>query len=140
MADRRPDSRAFEAGGVRHTAVVAWRAESGHGLVFFVPDDLRATLQPGRSLADLDEADLGVLLSDAAPLTETETRFRWAGRSWLAQATGPVWAGDQIRSGLGGVLFTSLDGPFERHAVESCPSSMDDDVALGQLLAEVVAG
>lgn len=108
-------------------ALEAWRGAGGYGLCYLVPleggripegdrEDRRALLGPGESLAGADEARLRRLLAEAVPLTETERRFADAGgRLWLAQGTGPVWAGGEVAAGLTGILFTALQGPAERH-------------------------
>jgi len=104
----------------------AWRGQSGWGVAYFVAlgseaaleddrHDRRALLEPGAGIADLEDADLGRRLEDAAGLTSTERRFRApGGRLWLAQSRGPVWAEGGVAAGLTGLLFTSLEGPLER--------------------------
>lgn len=119
-------SRRLDVEGEAWSACEAWRGGSGWGVVYFValgPDgaagddrrDRRALLEPGAGLADLDDAGLTSLLGGAAGLTSTERRFRDVdGRAWLAQSRGPVWAEGGVAEGLTGLVFTSLEGPFER--------------------------
>lgn len=120
-------ARVLEADGRAWRAVEAWRAESGAGLVYFLPlaergeevldddrADRRAALEPGETVEGLEEGALRERLGRATPLTVTERRFRAPdGRPWLAQSVGPVWAED-VASGLTGLLFTALDGPSSR--------------------------
>lgn len=121
--------KVMEAEGRRWRAVEAWRAESGLGLVYFLPldgtggveegdrEDRRAALEPGETVQGLEEEALRERLGGATALTETERRFRAPdGRVWLAQSVGPVWA-DGVASGLTGLLFTALEGPTERAIV-----------------------
>lgn len=117
--------KVMEADGRRWRAVEAWRAESGLGLVYFLPldgndvaqddrEDRRAALEPGETVRGLEEETLRERLGRATTLTETERRFRAPdGRLWLVQSVGPVWA-DAVASGLTGLLFTALEGPAER--------------------------
>lgn len=120
-------ARAVEAGGGRFRAVEAWRGEaSGRGLCYFVAleggeaaaddrRDRRAALGPDQRLEELSDRELEELLEEAAPLTETERRFRAPdGRLWLAQSVGPVWAEREPARGTTGLLFTALEGARER--------------------------
>ncbi len=108
--------RSFLAAGEEHRAFEAWRSPSGHTLVLFEPDRVRAALAPTRRLEELDEEDLRSLLALAAPLTLTESVLEAPdGRFWLAQDSGPVWAAEgRGAAGRLGVVLTSLTGPFER--------------------------
>lgn len=129
-------SRELRVGGVTVRAVLAWRAPRGEGLCYFLratPDsteagagDRRAALAADRRLNALEVGELGELWASAAPLTTTERRFRAPdGRAWLAQGRGPVWGGEAVAAGLTGVVFTSLEGPFERRDVTaSVPPSL----------------
>ena len=117
--------RTLEADGRSWRAVEAWRAASGLGLVYFLPledgevrgddrEDRRAALEPGETVAGLEDAALRERLTGGTPLTETERRFRAPdGRLWLVQSIGPVWS-DGTASGLTGLLFTALEGPPSR--------------------------
>lgn len=121
--------RDLELGGLPWRAIEAWRGRGGHALCYLIrtederaiPDDRqdrRATLEPGEHLDTLDGDRLEVLVEAASPLTETERRIvDSAGVPWLAQASGPVWAEGGAASGLVGVVFTRLAGPFDRLAV-----------------------
>lgn len=126
-AGRTRSSRELETDGERYRAVLAWRGRSsGRGLVYFLaldgddpdPDDRRdrrAPLDDADSFAELSEGELSGLLEEAAPLTETERRFRAPdGRLWLAQSVGPVWAEEDPAEGSTGVLLTALEGKPER--------------------------
>jgi hypothetical protein len=120
------ETRRLETGDRAWLVSEAWRGESGWGVAYFVAlgsdapleddrQDRSALLEPGARIADLEDAELGRLLEDAAGLTSTERRFRGpGGRVWLAQSRGPVWAEGGVAAGLTGLLFTSLEGPFER--------------------------
>lgn len=119
--------RVLEADGRSWRVVEAWRAESGPGLVYFLPleddgevvgrddrEDRRAALEPEETVEGLSARELSERLSRATPLTVTERRFRAPdGRSWLAQSVGPVWS-EGTASGLTGLLFTALEGPAAR--------------------------
>lgn len=125
-ADEGRGRRVVETNGDRFRAAVAWRGPaSGRGLLYFVAledgepgddrRDRRAPLEPDRGLEDFTEEELRELLSEGEPLTGTERRFRGPdGRLWLAQSVGPVWADEDPAEGSTGVLFTALEGPFER--------------------------
>ena len=77
--------------------------------------DRRASLRPEDDLAELSTSRLQELLSEAAPLTETERRRRDdRGRAWLIQNSGPVWAEGGVAAGLTGVVLTRLEGGFRR--------------------------
>jgi len=116
----------IDGGEIAFRAVEAWRAPGGPALCYFVRlesgepgagdrEDRRAALDPGRTLTDLDRAELRDLLDGAAPLTATERRFRAPdGRFWLAQSVGPVWAEESAAEAVTGVRFTSLEGELER--------------------------
>ena len=118
--------RRFRTDGVPWRATVVWRAQDGSGLCYFRAEegeargeegagDRRARLPADRSLGDLNEEELGELLSVAASLTATERRFVAPdGRDWLAQNIGPVWAEEEAAEGATGVLFTALDGAPDR--------------------------
>jgi hypothetical protein len=81
--------------------------------------DRRATLEPGEELQALDDHRLDALFETATALTETERRILdAAGAPWLAQASGPVWAEGGAAAGLAGVVFTRLQGPFQRLTVQ----------------------
>lgn len=121
--------RILEVDGRSWRAVEAWRAESGSGLLYFLPlaedreapgdddrEDRRAALEPGESVEGLDRETLEERLLEGTPLTVTERRIRAPdGRPWLVQSVGPVWAED-VASGLTGLLFTALEGPHARAA------------------------
>lgn len=124
-AEARP-SRRLELGDDAWRVREAWRAASGWGVAYFLAvsseaarrddrRDRRALLETDTRLDDLDDAGLAGLLEGAAGLTSTERRFRDRdGRPWLAQSRGPVWAEGGVAEGLTGIVFTSLEGPFER--------------------------
>ncbi len=96
-------TREVEHSGVRWRAVEAWRGRSGHALCYQALDDHR----------------LDALFETATALTETERRILdAAGAPWLAQASGPVWAEGGAAAGLAGVVFTRLQGPFQRLTVQ----------------------
>lgn len=107
-------------GGRLFRATAAWRGpDTGFGLLYFFPvdeaqgdrADRRALVTPDVDLSILDEASLVALYDSGRPLTETERRFAAAdGRQWLAQNSGPVWAGRAGAEGGTGILFTSLEG------------------------------
>lgn len=124
---RTRSSRELESDGERYRAALAWRGRSsGRGLVYFLaldgdepdPDDRRdrrVPLTDADAFAELSEGELSGLLEEAAPLTETERRFRAPdGRLWLAQSVGPVWADEDPAEGSTGLLLTALEGEPER--------------------------
>lgn len=124
-AAERPE-RALRAEGAEYRAIEAWRGERGRALCYFLAAgdddrrDRRALLEPGQLLAELSEERLGELFAAARRLTATERRFAdRAGRPWLAQNIGPVWAEETVAADITGVLFTSLEGPLERESVAS---------------------
>lgn len=120
------EEREFTVDERRWRGVVARRGPSGHALVYLLPladgavedddrRDRRAGLEPGRALSDLGDGELGALLAEGTPLTETESRFRAPdGRLWLAQSVGPVWSDEGVAEALTGLVFTSLEGRPER--------------------------
>ncbi len=120
--------REVDYGGVSWRAIEAWRGRGGHALCYLLRieseqaaaddrEDRRATLEPGEELTALSEDRLDALVAGAAPLTKTERRIvDAAGVPWLAQASGPVWAEGGVAAGLAGVVFTRLQGPFQRLA------------------------
>lgn len=120
----------LEAEGGSWLVIEAWRAISGHALVYLLPldggappaddrRDRRAVLEPGRELADLDAAAREALASGGAPLTPTERRFTdKEGETWLAQCSGPVWA-EGVADGLTGIVFTRLTGGHERRLLRN---------------------
>lgn len=126
MRDPGRPHRAIEGPDGRWLAVEAWRGEGGHGLchLFRLRDgetveddreDRRAALEPGERLEELEPERAAELVAAATPLTETERRFRDAdGRAWLAQNSGPVWAGPGVAAGLTGIVFTALEGGGRR--------------------------
>lgn len=148
--------RTLETPEGRWLALEAWRARSGHGLLYFLPledeapaaadrGDRRAALDPGRELADLETAELEELLAGARPLTGTERRLvDRDGAVWLVQSSGPVWAEGETAEGLTGLVFTRLTGPEERvtapggHAGRT--STEELLVRLGRARAEAGAG
>lgn len=107
---RRPGS----IDGVAWTLYDAARAPSGLGLGYFVCDDpavadRRAALSPGRSLSDLDDDAFRALWEAGRPLTCTERRVVDAGGAiWLAQGTGPVWAGGGSAAGTVGLRLRCI--------------------------------
>lgn len=117
--------RLLEAAAGRWRVVEAWRAQSGPGLLYFLPldgdevteedrEDRRAALEPDETVGGLEEETLRERLAGATALTVTERRFRAPdGRLWLVQSVGPVWA-DAVASGLTGLLFTALEGGADR--------------------------
>lgn len=123
---RERDRREVRADGVAWLAMEGWRGRAGHGLCYLVRlegrepaaddrGDRRAALEPGERLSELDEERTATLVAASVPLTETERRFSDAsGHMWLAQNSGPVWAGGDVASGLTGIVFTRLDGDFLR--------------------------
>ncbi|MDT8436391.1 MAG: hypothetical protein RRA92_06500 [Gemmatimonadota bacterium] len=97
------------------SAVELRRGPSGLGLVVFLPGGRRAVLEPGVTLADLDDGARRELESGAAPLTPTEALFEDPdGAWWLAQATGPAWAEEGAAADIVGTRFTRLDGSGRR--------------------------
>lgn len=144
--------RVLEAEGRRWRAMEAWRAESGPGLVYFLPldegaeveegdrEDRRAALEPGETVQGLEEEALRERLGRATALTGTERRFRAPdGRLWLAQSVGPVWA-DAVASGLTGVLFTALEGPAERASAAGGHAGEMSDGELAERWRRAVEG
>lgn len=144
--------KAMEAEGRRWRAVEAWRAESGLGLVYFLPldegagvaeedrEDRRAALEPGETVQGLEEEVLRERLGRATPLTGTERRFRAPdGRLWLVQSVGPVWA-DAVASGLTGLLFTALEGPPGRASVAGGHAGELSDGELAERWRRAVEG
>lgn len=142
-SDARP-ARVVKAGAGSFRAVEAWRGEaSGGGLCYFVAldegeaadddrRDRRAALAPDQRLEELSDRELAGLLEAAAPLTNTERRFRAPdGRLWLAQNVGPVWADRDPARGTTGLLFTALEGARERlrapdgHAGRADPGELE---------------
>lgn len=110
-----------------YLATVAWRREaSGYGLLYLIAldgdeprsddgGDRRVLLEPGSDPAEWSDGDLRRRAEEASPLTGTERRFRAPdGRLWLAQSVGPVWADEDPAEGSTGVVFTALEGRFER--------------------------
>lgn len=160
-------TREFTAGDQAWRAVEAWRAGSGHGLLYFLPltdeppsggrapgradegpwpaeddrRDRRALLAPGDSLEGLEADGLRERLEEGAPLTETERRFAdGEGRQWLAQDVGPVWADGGVAEGLTGVLFTSLEGELERVRTDGGALAGRAAAELAELLAAARRG
>jgi hypothetical protein len=142
----------METEGRRWRAVEAWRAESGLGLVYFLPldegagvaeedrEDRRAALEPGETVEGLEGEALRERLGRATPLTGTERRFRAPdGRLWLAQSVGPVWA-DGVASGLTGLLFTALEGPAGRAIVGGGHAGEMSDGELAERWRRAVEG
>lgn len=131
MSDvRERQTREVEHGGIRWRAVEAWRGQGGHGLCYLLPldsgealdddrEDRRAVLEPGEELQAMDADRLDALFEAATALTATERRILDAGGvPWLAQSSGPVWAEGDVAAGLAGVVFTRLQGPFQRLTVQ----------------------
>ncbi|MFQ5680078.1 MAG: hypothetical protein ACE5HP_11545 [Gemmatimonadota bacterium] len=118
----RPEAgRRFPAADEEWLAIEGWRTTEDQGLCYFLhladgrPDaddrtDRRALLESGERLGEMEEARLRELLAGAVPLTETERRLvDPSGEVWLAQSTGPVWAGEAVAEGMTGILFLSLE-------------------------------
>lgn len=107
--------------------VEAWRAPSGLGLGYFLSSgtdgDRRVELAAGIDLASLDEEAVSALWESAAPLTSTERRISVDGDSWLAQASGPVWA-EGAAVGTLGVRLTCLTS--ERATIAVAGVRLDD--------------
>lgn len=112
--------RRFSVGGEEWLAIELRRPTKSPGLCYFIlfvdggpsgddRTDRRALLEAGETLAGLGEDSLRSLLQSGAPLTVTERRYTdERGELWLAQSTGPVWAGAEVAAGLTGHLLTSL--------------------------------
>lgn len=119
-------SRALDMDGQDWLAVEALRSRSGHLLVYFLPidggeptaddrRDRRGQLEPGERLDSADAARLEAVWAGATGLTETERRFvDTEGVPWLAQNWGPVWADEGVAGGLTGLVFTRLEGSYDR--------------------------
>lgn len=94
-------------------------------------EDRRALLGPGESLSELPDDRLTQLYRNGARLTRTERRFQAPdGREWLVQSTGPVWTEGVAAAWLGELLFTSLEGPFERFSVPDGDAGRTDETSL----------
>lgn len=131
-------SREVTVGDQSLVLVDASRSPTGLGLAYFLApdraDDRRAVLEPGLELGGLGQEAVVELWSGAAPLTETERRFRGPdGDEWLAQSTGPVW-GEGAAAGITGLRLTCLTAA--RAPVEVRGGDLDslDDEGLADLL------
>lgn len=148
-----PAEREVRTGGVAYRALEAWRGAGGHGLCYFLAledgaparddrRDLRAALQPGERLTELQEGEVRAWAEGGRPLTDTERRFQDAvGTTWLAQNVGPVWAESGAAEGATGILFTSLGGPWRRaEAPGPHVGSLEEDELRERLRAALAAG
>jgi hypothetical protein len=101
--------------------IEAWRTSRGTRLVFLFPGP-RKLLVPDEGLEAVSEDKLRQALETGAELTATEACFAAPdGSRWLAQATGPAWAGSEGSASLFGTLFSSLEGSGERFEVPGTP-------------------
>lgn len=123
-------------------AVEALRSMSGMSLVVFPHERVRASLPPGRALADLSAEDLAELRAGAVPLTVTEELIEFDGAPWLVQQTGPAWAEPAEASAeLCGLQFLRLDGSGRRHAVDGrAPGPMPGPDELRRVLEDALSG
>lgn len=117
--------------------IVAREAAGGHSLVVFVPSGRRSALLPGASLKDTSVADLA---SSAVEMTATETLVDLDGATWLAQASGPVWA-EAAAADSAGFVFTALDGSSRRVEVTGlAPGPLPGHSQLVAVLKDALTG